>query len=73
MLLIFGQATRKIEKNREKGEERKKGRRRKEERKKKEASLGVFILRYLVVFVWFLLAILMVEKLDHGMCGIQFF
>ena len=54
----------------------KRGRREKEGKKKwknKEASLGFLLPRYLVVFVWFLLAILMVEWLDFGMCYIQIF
>ena len=59
--LCFGNPTSKPEKKNSEGEERKKGKRREEKGKKKEESIGLFILRYLVMFVWFLLVILMVK------------
>ena len=63
----------KPEKKNSEGEERKKGKRREEKGKKKEERLGLFHLKVCSWFVWFFLAILMVEWLDFGMCSIQIF
>ena len=55
------QENQKKKKKESEGEERKKGKRREEKGKKKEESLGLFHLKVCSWFVWFLLAILMVE------------